>query len=52
MLLFKVGSYFNIGKKACVIPYKTLSAILSGISLRSIKYRKRLNIDGSALASC
>lgn len=43
--------YFNIGKKACVIPYKTLSAILSGISLRSIKYRKRLNIDGSALAS-
>ena len=43
--------YFNIGKKACVTPYKTLSAILSGISLRSIKYRKRLNIDGSALAS-
>lgn len=43
--------YFNIGKKGCVMPYKTLSAILSGISLRTIKYRKRLNIDGSTFAS-
>ena len=24
-------SYFNTGKKACVMPYKTLSAIMSGI---------------------
>ena len=37
--------YFNPGKKACVMPYKTLSAIMSGISLRSIRYRKRLSID-------
>ena len=37
--------YFNTGKKACVMPYKTLSAIMSGISLRSVRYRKRLNID-------
>ena len=27
------------------MPYKTLSAIMSGISLRSVRYRKRLNID-------
>ena len=40
--------YFNTGKKACVMPYKTLSAIMSGISLRSVRYRKRLNI-GSTL---
>ena len=39
--------YFNPGKKACVMPYKTLSAIMSGISLKSLRYRKRLNIDGS-----
>lgn len=37
--------YFNTGKKACVMPYKILSAIMSGISLRSVRYRKRLNID-------
>lgn len=37
--------YFNTGKKACVMPYKTLSAIMSGISLKSVRYRKRLNID-------
>ena len=40
--------YFNTGKKACVMPYKTLSAIMSGISLKSVRYRKRLNI-GSIL---
>lgn len=38
-------SYFNTGKKACVMPYKTLFAIMSGISLRSVRYRKWLNID-------
>ena len=38
--------YFNPGKKACVMLYKTLSAIMSGISLKSVRYRKRLNIDG------
>ena len=36
--------YFNPSKKACVMPYKTLSAIMSGISLKSVRYRKRLNI--------
>ena len=39
--------YFNPGKKACVMPYKTLSAIMSGISLKSVRYRKRLNIYNS-----
>ena len=39
--------YSNTGKKACVMPYKTLSAIMSGISLKSVRYRKRLNIDNS-----
>ena len=42
--------YFNPGKKACVMPYKTLSAIMSGISLRSVRYRKRLNIGSSMFA--
>jgi transposase len=41
--------YSNTGKKACVMPYKTLSAIMDGISLRSVRYRKRLNIDSSVL---
>ena len=36
---------FKPGQKACQMPYKTLSAIMSGISLRSLRYRKRLNID-------
>ena len=39
--------YFNPGKKACVMPYKTLSDIISGISLKSVRYRKRLSIDNS-----
>ena len=43
--------YFNTGKKACVMPYKTLSAIMSGISLRSVRYRKRLNIGSSVLVN-
>ena len=36
---------FKPGQKACQMPYRTLSAIMSGISLRSLRYRKRLNID-------
>lgn len=36
---------FKPGQKACLMPYKTLSAIMSGISLRSVRYRKRLRID-------
>lgn len=33
------------------MPYKTLSAIMDGISLRSVRYRKRLNIDSSVLVN-
>lgn len=36
---------FKPGQKACQMPYKTLSAIMGGISLRSLRYRKRLSID-------
>lgn len=43
--------YFNTGKKACVMPYKTLSAIMSGISLKSVRYRKRLNIGSTLLVN-
>ena len=43
--------YFNPGKKACVMPYKILSAIMSGISLKSVRYRKRLNVDSFTYAN-
>ncbi|MGN0066440.1 MAG: IS66 family insertion sequence element accessory protein TnpB [Bacteroides sp.] len=36
--------YFNPEKKASEMPYKTFSAIMSGICLKSLRYRKRLNI--------
>lgn len=36
--------YFNAQERACEMQYKTLSAIMEGISLRSIKYRKRLQL--------
>lgn len=36
--------YFNPQKKACEMPYGTLSAIMSGICLKSMRYRKRLRI--------
>jgi len=36
---------FKVGESKAVMPYKTLSAIMSGISLKSVRYRKRLDID-------
>ena len=36
--------YFDTSRKACRMPYKTFSAIMSGICLKSLRYRKRLNI--------
>ena len=39
---------FDPHKKACLMSYRTLSAIMSGISLQTIKYRKRLNLDFTA----
>ncbi|MDD3667026.1 MAG: IS66 family insertion sequence element accessory protein TnpB [Bacteroidales bacterium] len=36
---------FNAKEKACRMSYKTLSAIMSGISLKSVRYRKRMIIE-------
>ncbi|RHG27183.1 IS66 family insertion sequence element accessory protein TnpB, partial [Segatella copri] len=36
--------FFDPQSKQCKMPYKTLSAIMSGICLKSMKYRKRLNL--------
>lgn len=35
---------FKTGEKKAVMPYRTLSAIMGGISLKSVRYRKRLDI--------
>lgn len=35
---------FNPSRKAAEIPYGTLSAIMRGISLKSVRYRNRLRI--------
>ena len=35
---------FRPGLKAVEMPYRTLSAIMHGVSLRSVRYRKRLRI--------
>lgn len=32
------------GQKHSTVPYKTLSAIMSGICLKSVKYRRRMDI--------
>ncbi|WOF87358.1 IS66 family insertion sequence element accessory protein TnpB [Segatella copri] len=36
--------FFDPKNKQCKMPYKTLSAIMSGICLKSMRYRKRLNL--------
>ena len=40
---------FRHGQKAVEMPYRTLSAIMRGVSLRSVKYRKRLRIGNSMI---
>ena len=35
---------FKAGRKAVEMPYRTLLAIMRGVSLRSVKYRDRLRI--------
>lgn len=37
-------SFFDTSKKAYRMPYKTFSAIMSGICHKSLRYRKRLDI--------
>ena len=36
---------FRPGLKAAEMPYRTLSAIMRGVSLKSVKYRSRLRIE-------
>ena len=38
---------FKAGQKAVEMPYRTLSAIMRGVSLRSVRYRSRLRIGKS-----
>ncbi len=38
---------FKAGQKAAEMPYRTLSAIMRGVSLRSVRYRSRLRIEKS-----
>ena len=35
---------FKPGQKAVQMPYRTLSAIMRGVSLKSVRYRSRLRI--------
>ena len=38
---------FRPNLKAAEMPYRTLSAIMRGVSLKSVRYRNRLRIDSS-----
>ena len=38
---------FKPGQKAAEMPYRTLSAIMRGVSLKSVRYRNRLRTDSS-----
>ena len=38
---------FKAGQKAAEMPYRTLSAIMRGVSLKSVRYRNRLRIGNS-----
>lgn len=40
---------FKPGQKAAEMPYRTLSAIMRGVSLRSVRYRSRLRIGKSQI---
>ena len=40
---------FRPDQKAAEMPYRTLSAIMRGVSLKSVRYRKRLMIGNSAI---
>lgn len=39
---------FEPGQKAVAMPFRTLSAIMRGVSLRSVRYRNRLRIGSPA----
>ena len=40
---------FKAGQKAAEMPYRTLSAIMRGVSLKSVRYRSRLRIGKSEI---
>ena len=40
---------FRPDQKAAEMPYRTLSAIMRGVSLKSVRYRKRLRIGNSVI---
>ena len=40
---------FKPGQKAVEMPYRTLSAIMRGVSLKSVRYRSRLRIGSRAV---
>ena len=40
---------FKPGLKAAEMPYRTLSAIMRGVSLKSVRYRSRLRIGNSVI---
>ena len=40
---------FKPGQKAVEMPYRTLSAIMRGVSLKSVRYRSRLRIEKSRI---
>ena len=40
---------FRPGLKAAEMPYRTLSAIMRGVSLKSVRYRIRLRIGNSSI---
>lgn len=40
---------FKPGRKTAEMPYRTLSAIIRGVSLQSVRYRSRLRIGKSQL---
>ena len=40
---------FKPGQKAAEMPYRTLSAIMRGVSLKSVRYRSRLRIGKSEI---
>ena len=40
---------FRPGLKAAEMPYRTLSAIMRGVSLKSVRYRSRLRIGKSCI---
>ena len=48
-LLYQKRSRFRPGLKVAEMPYRTLSAIMRGVSLKSVRYRSRLRIGNPSI---